>query len=125
MTDRAEYSPAITELAADHNLFGRMNDPTAAAHVRGPCGDEMEFYLVIANETITDVRYHTDGCDITRACGAAVARMAHGLTVEAALGINPKGVADILGALPSGHRHCPILAVTTFYRAIADYLLKP
>ena len=22
-------------------------------------------------------------------------------------------------------RHCAILAVTTFYRAIADYLLKP
>jgi len=125
MTEQPEYSAAIKELAADLELFGRMNDPTAAAHVRGPCGDEMEFYLVIENERITDVRYHTDGCEITRACGAAVAREVRGLTVADALAVNPKAIANSLGRLPSGHRHCPILAVTTFFRAIADYLLKP
>ena len=32
---------------SDDPFFGRMNDPTGAAIVRGPCGDEMEFYLHI------------------------------------------------------------------------------
>ncbi len=28
-------------------FFGRMYDPTAAAFLKGICGDEMEFYLYI------------------------------------------------------------------------------
>ena len=43
-------------------FFGRMTDPTGGAFVRGPCGDEMEFYLSIRDDVVEDVKYHTDGC---------------------------------------------------------------
>ncbi|OGV73296.1 MAG: hypothetical protein A3K19_14545 [Lentisphaerae bacterium RIFOXYB12_FULL_65_16] len=106
-------------------FYGRMNDPTASASVRGPCGDEMEFYLVIANGVIEDVRYYTEGCGQTRSCGAAVARRAKGRTVLDALSINPREIIEAQECLPREGRHCAILAVTTLYRAIADYLLAP
>jgi nitrogen fixation NifU-like protein len=115
----------IAELAGNQKLFGRMNDPVGSAHIKGLCGDEMEFYLVIRNETIEEAQYYTEGCEVTRACGAAVARAAHGLSVRDGLGINPKQITNQLGELPPSHRHCPILAVSTFYKAIADYMLKP
>lgn len=105
--------------------FGRMNDPTASARLRGPCGDEMEFHLDIRDGWIEDVRYYTGGCAHTRVCGAAVAERARGRTVHDALGINPREILEGQECLPKEGRHCAILAVSTLYRALAGYLLKP
>lgn len=105
--------------------FGRMNDPSASSLLRGPCGDEMEFYLYIRRGVLEDVKFYTDGCGNTLHCGFAVARRAKGKTLEEALGINPKQLIDARECLPEAGRHCAILAVSSLYRAIADYLLQP
>ena len=118
-------TPGLSEPAEVRRFFGRMNDPVAAAYVKGICGDEMEFYLVIREGIITDIRFFTDGCEITRLCGAKTASFANGHAVWDALAISTRTVTDAVGDLPLSHRHCPILAVTTLYKAIADYLLKP
>jgi len=102
-----------------------MNDPTAAASIKGPCGDEMEFYLVIREDTIADVRYYTEGCGNTRSCGRAVARRALGRKITEALSISAGEIIRSGECEPAAHRHCAILAVSTLYRAIADYLLAP
>jgi nitrogen fixation NifU-like protein len=106
-------------------FFGRMNDPTAAGTVRGPCGDTMEFYLVVRNDVIEDVKYHTDGCGSTRSCGRAVSRRAKGKKVSDALAISAGEIIRSGACGPESGRHCAVLAVTTLYRAIADYLLMP
>ena len=85
----------------------------------------MEFHLIICNDRIEDVRYRTEGCGNTRACGHAVARRAKGRTVTDALSISAGEIIRSGECKPEAGRHCAILAVTTFYRAIADYLLKP
>ncbi len=110
---------------ADDPCFGRLNDPTAAASVRGPCGDAMEIYLVVRDETIETIRYWTDGCGNTRACGRAVAERAQGRLIVDALTINPGELIKSGVCQPEEGRHCAILAVSTLYRAIADYLLQP
>ena len=106
-------------------FFGRMNDPTGAGMICGPCGDTMEFYLYITGDLIEDIRYHTDGCANTRACGLAVARRAKGRKINDALSISAGELIRSGECEPQSGRHCAILAVTTLYRAIADYLLKP
>ncbi|MBP7831254.1 MAG: iron-sulfur cluster assembly scaffold protein [Kiritimatiellae bacterium] len=106
-------------------FFGRMNDPTASGAIKGPCGDEMEFYLDIRGDRIEAVRYYTDGCGHTRMCGSAVARRAQGKTVLEALGISPREIIDAQECLPDEGKHCAILAVSTLYRALAAYLLAP
>ncbi len=102
-----------------------MNDPTAAATLTGPCGDTMEMYLVIHDDTIRDARYYTDGCGNTRACGHAVARRAVGRSVTDALSISAGELIRSGECQPEEGRHCAILAVSTLYRAIADYLFAP
>jgi nitrogen fixation NifU-like protein len=101
--------------------LGRMNDPSAAARVTGPCGDTMEFYLVIDDDVIETVRYHTDGCRYTHLCGTAVAVMAEGALIKDALAINPALLLGELKDLPLEHHHCAILTVSTLYRAIGEY----
>ncbi len=106
-------------------FFGRMNDPTAAGTIQGPCGDTMEFYIVVQNDMIEDIKYHTDGCENTRSCGRAVARRAKGRKVTDALSISAGEIIRSGECNPESGRHCAILAVSTLYRAVADYLLKP
>lgn len=103
--------------------FGRMNAPTAAAAVKGLCGDEMEFYLVVADDRIVDIRYWTNGCANTRSCGQAVARRAKGRSITDALSISAGELVRSGECESEEGRHCAILAVTTFYRAVADFLL--
>ena len=109
----------------DDSFFGRMNDPSGSALVRGPCGDEMEFYLYVRDNLIHDVKYYTEGCEPTRLCGRAVAKRTKGKTILDALAVSPRDIIDSGESLPEKRRHCAILAVSALYRAIADFLLTP
>jgi NifU-like protein involved in Fe-S cluster formation len=119
-----EYPDRIIAFANNPKHFGRMNDPSAGAFIKGLCGDEMEFYLVIKNDIIREVKFYTEGCAYTIACGEVVARNAEGASLIDALAISPKLIIDMLCDIPPDHKHCAILAVSTLYRAIADFLLR-
>ena len=106
-------------------FFGKMENPTACGMIRGPCGDAMEFYLSIRNGVIEDATYYTDGCGNTRSCGRAVAERVRGATIMEALAVAPRHSIDSGECLPEAGRHCAILAVSTLYRALADYLIRP
>ena len=89
---------------------GRMNDPTASSFLTGSCGDAMEFYLVIENGIVTEIKYYTDGCAATKACGASAASLAEGKQIEEVMLISPGMILKKINGLPSEHRHCAILA---------------
>ncbi|OGX17905.1 MAG: hypothetical protein A3K83_07935 [Omnitrophica WOR_2 bacterium RBG_13_44_8b] len=118
------YPKEAVNLINDEKYFGRMNDPISSSYLKGPCGDAMEFYLVIDKDRITEIKYYTDGCCATRACAAMAAKLAEGKTIKEALSISAGKVIARLKGLPEDHLHCSILSVSTLYRAIADYLLK-
>ena len=120
----AKYPRAVVDLINDPKYIGRMNDPTGSAYLKGPCGDAMEFYLIIEKNIIVEIKYYTEGCHATRACAAMAAKLAEEKTVKEALSISAGKVIAKLKGLPEDHLHCSILAVSTLYRAIADYLLK-
>ncbi len=120
----AEYPPEVIDLVNNPKYFGRMNDPSSSSYLKGPCGDAMEFYLVIENNKITEIKYYTDGCHATKACAAMAAKLVDGKTIKEALAISAGEVITKLKGLPEDHLHCSILSVSTLYRAIADYLLK-
>jgi nitrogen fixation NifU-like protein len=118
------YPKEVIELLNDQKFFGRMNDPSSSSYLKGPCGESMEFYLVIEGNKIVDIRYYTEGCSATKACAAMAAHMVYGKTISKALSVSAGEVIQCLKGLPEEHLHCSILAVSTLYRAIADYLLK-
>ena len=102
-----------------------MNNPAASARQKGPCGDDIEFYISIADGKITDINYYTEkGCQSTRDCGNMVSHLALGKSIEDALSISAGKILRILKALHDPNKHCSILAVSTFYKAIAYYILQ-
>ncbi|MBN1869788.1 MAG: iron-sulfur cluster assembly scaffold protein [Candidatus Omnitrophica bacterium] len=108
----------------NQEFLGRLMDFTSHARLRGPCGDSMEFYLVIDQDIIKDVKCYTDGCGPTKACAVVAASLIAGKPIQQALKISAGDILERLGDLPENHRHCSILAVSTLYHAIAEYLLK-
>ncbi|HNY13006.1 MAG TPA: iron-sulfur cluster assembly scaffold protein [Candidatus Wallbacteria bacterium] len=129
MKNNEENQPGYIQETAnslkESKYFGRMNDPTASAYLTGPCGDSMEFYLVVDKGKITDIKYYTGGCGATRACAQMAAYLANDRTINEALCVSAGEIINRLEVLPDDHLHCAILAVSTLYRAIADYLLRP
>ena len=47
--DNSIYPSHILTIAKNTQHLGRLNGPDASSYVKGPCGDEMEFYLIINN----------------------------------------------------------------------------
>jgi len=119
-----EYPQEVIDLINSERYFGRMNDPVSSSYLKGPCGDAVEFYLVIEHGKITQIKYYTDGCQATRACASMVAKLAEGKFIKEALSISAGEVITKLKGLPEDHLHCSILSVSTLYKAVADYLLK-
>jgi Mrp family chromosome partitioning ATPase len=101
--------------------FGPLKGAHANARVTGPCGDTMEFWLVIRDGRIQRATFTADGCGASIACGAAAARLAEGKTVEEAVGLPPHQVENAVGNLPEDHKHCAVLAANTLRAAVENY----
>ena len=104
---------------------GRLNDPDASASLTGPCGDTMEFYINFEGDKIKEIRYHADGCGVTKACGAIAAFYADQRELAEALYVSPGLIIKTLGGVPEDHKHCPVLAASAFYKAVGEYLARP
>ncbi|MCD4778933.1 MAG: biotin synthase BioB [Candidatus Omnitrophica bacterium] len=114
----------IMKFITQRKYIGRMSDPDGSAHIKGPCGDEMEFYLAINDDIVRDIKFHTSGCYFTYACGVMASHLVCGRTIREALQLSPGQIIKELICLPKDHCHCAILTVSTLYKAIADYWLK-
>lgn len=114
----------ISMEAALNKYFGVLENPDGASEVTGPCGDQMCFAFRLKDGRISEIRFKATGCGVTMSCGAAVAFTADGLSLFEAMYISPGYITKMIGPVPDDHRHCPLLAATSFYRALGDYLLK-
>jgi Mrp family chromosome partitioning ATPase len=109
------YQPGVRSLPAG---FGPLKGANANGRVTGPCGDTMEFWLMIRDGRILRATFTTDGCGASIASGAAAARLAEGKTIEEAARLTPQQVETAVGSLPADHKHCPVLAVDTLRAAL-------
>ena len=123
---KAEMRKVYSETVIDHSMnprnVGALDDADSFAKVTGPCGDTMEIWLKVKNDTISDASFMTDGCGTTIASGSMVTEMAKGKSISEAQKINQQDVLDALGGLPEESQHCALLAANTLKAAIRDYL---
>ena len=81
----------------------------------------MEIFLIIKENKITDVRFMTDGCGASIACGSMVSRMVEGKAIDDVKKITDLELVDALDGLPDENNHCAKLAVDTVQKAINSY----
>ncbi|NLW47816.1 MAG: Fe-S cluster assembly scaffold protein NifU [Firmicutes bacterium] len=88
------------------------------------CGDIMKIYLKVEDDRIADVKFKTFGCGAAIATSSMVTEMVKGKTLDEALRITNKAVAEALDGLPPQKMHCSNLAADAVHKAIEDYRAK-
>ena len=114
------YSDKVLTLAYEPINVGEIENPDGFGYVKGSCGDTMLVFLMVADGTISDAKFLTDGCGATLACGSAVTDLARGKTPYEASKIQPQSVVRYLEGLPVSHLHCAVLAVQALRKALED-----
>ena len=123
---KTEMRKVYSETVIDHSMnprnVGDMEDADGFAKVTGPCGDTMEIWLRVRNDSIAEASFLTDGCGTTIAAGSMVTEMAKGKSVSQVQKISQQDVLSALGGLPEEGEHCALLAANTLKAAVKDYL---
>ena len=119
------YSSKVLEHFKNPHNMGEIPDADGVGTVGNPvCGDLMTIYIKVKDGRLEDVTFKTFGCGAAIATSSMVTDMAKGMTLDEAMKITRKDVADNLGGLPAIKMHCSNLASDGLHKAIEDYLKK-
>jgi len=121
----SQYSDKVMEHFKNPRNVGEMENPDGVGHVGNPvCGDIMELYIKVKDGIIVDAKFRTFGCGAAIATSSMVTELVKGKSVEEALKISNKAVAEALDGLPPVKMHCSVLAEDALKSAIENYLKK-
>ena len=100
------------------------NDPTVATGMTGApaCGDVMKLQQRVDPDSrrILGVKFKTYGCGSAIASSSMFVDMLQGITLDEALEIKDKDIAEAL-QLPPIKLHCSVLAEETIQAAVKDW----
>jgi len=120
--EQLPYSEKVMEHFMHPKNVGEIPDANGIGNVGNPiCGDVMRMYIKIENGVIVDAKFKTFGCGAAVATSSMVTEMVKGKTIEEALKISNKAVAEALGGLPPIKMHCSVLAEEALRSALKDY----
>lgn len=120
-----EYSDKVLDHFFNPRNVGEIPDPDGVGKVGNPvCGDVMVLYIKVEDNKIVDAKFKTFGCGAAIATSSILTEMVKGKTIEEALKISNKAVAEALGGLPKHKLHCSVLAEQALKAAIEDYRKK-
>lgn len=119
------YSEKVMDHFMHPRNVGEIEDASGVGTVGNPkCGDIMRMFLKIENDVIVDVKFKTFGCGAAIATSSMATEMVMGKTIQEALLLTNKAVAEALDGLPPVKMHCSLLAEQALKEALEDYFQK-
>jgi len=119
------YSEKVMEHFRNPRNMGEIPDADGVGTVGNPvCGDMMYIYIKVEDDRIADIKFKTFGCGAAIATSSMTTELAKGKSLEEAMKITRKDVAESLDGLPPIKMHCSNLAADGLHAAIKDYLGK-
>lgn len=119
------YSEKLMDHFMNPRNVGKIDDADGVGEVgNAKCGDIMKIYIKVDNNIITDVKFNTFGCGSAIASSSMATEMIKGKSLDDALELTNKAVAEALDGLPAHKMHCSVLAEEAIKAAIDDYKEK-
>ena len=121
------YTDKVLDHFTNPRNVGEIEDASGVGEVGNmKCGDIMKMYLKINDDTnvIEDVTFKTFGCGAAIATSSMSTEMIKGKSIEEALNLTNKAIADALDGLPPVKMHCSVLAEEALKAALLDYQKK-
>lgn len=117
------YSQKVMDYFMNPKNMGEIEDASGVGTVgNARCGDIMRMYLKINEDgIIEDVKFKTFGCGAAIATSSMATELVIGKTLEEALKVTNKAVAEALDGLPANKMHCSLLAEEAINAALWDY----
>ena len=121
----ALYSEKVMDHFRNPRNVGVIEDASGVGEAgNAKCGDIMKMYLKIDDDIITDVKFETFGCASAIASSSMATELIKGASVEDAMQLTNKAVAEALDGLPAYKMHCSVLAEEAIQAALEDYKKK-
>lgn len=121
----ALYSEKIMDHFMNPRNLGEIENADGIGEVgNAKCGDIMKIYLKVDKNIITDVKFETFGCGSAIASSSMATEMIKGKSIDEALKLSNKAVAEALDGLPAHKMHCSVLAEEAIKAAVQDYYNK-
>ncbi len=120
------YSEKVMDHFQNPRNVGEIENAAGVGTVgNAKCGDIMRIYLDIdENQIIRDVKFKTFGCGAAVATSSMATEMVKGKSIQEAMQITNKAVAEALDGLPPVKMHCSLLAEEAIHAALWDYAEK-
>ena len=124
LDEETDFSKKVIDEYKNPSNFGVIENPDALGEIKGPCGDTIKIMLKVENSRIYNVRFLTDGCGTSIACGSMLTKMIKGKTIDEVSTVTSEELNNALDGLPENHVHCTVLAVNTLRKAMESYRKK-
>lgn len=117
-----EYSEKVIDHFMNPRNVGVIEDADGVGRTGNPvCGDLMEMSVKIEDNVIEDIKFRTFGCGAAIATSSMATELIKGKSIDEALEITNRAIAEALDGLPPVKMHCSVLAAEALRATLADY----
>jgi len=123
--DSSVYSEIILELYKNPPNYGKLEGNNFRANGGIPsCGDVVSFEAKIGNGKISDVRFTSHGCAISKAGAALLTELVKGKTISEAKGFSSKDIFEHMGSVLQTRTKCALLGLEVFKTGLMEFEKK-